>query len=65
MSGTLGGDVWESKADSDEFRGDRTEEYRRLQHELRLLSIEEHLLGFMTEPTSTACSSTLWPNGVL
>lgn len=39
-------DVWESKSDYDTFRSERAEEYARLDRELHLLYLEEHLLGY-------------------
>lgn len=39
-------DVWESKADFDAFRRLYSEDYRRLDKQLTLLKLEEHLLGF-------------------
>lgn len=39
-------DVWETKADWDAFRSLYNEEYRRLDKQLALLKLEEHLLGF-------------------
>ena len=39
-------DVWESKADWDAFRRLYSEDYRRLDKQLALLKLEEHLLGF-------------------
>jgi heme-degrading monooxygenase HmoA len=39
-------DIWESKADWDAFRKMYSEDYRRLDKQLALLKLEEHLLGF-------------------
>jgi heme-degrading monooxygenase HmoA len=39
-------DVWQSKADFDAFRKMYAEDYRRLDKQLALLKLEEHLLGF-------------------
>ena len=39
-------DVWKEKADYDRFRADRAEAYARLSRELRMLFLEEHLLGY-------------------
>lgn len=39
-------DVWETKADWDAFRRLYNEDYRRLDKQLALLKLEEHLLGF-------------------
>ncbi len=39
-------DVWDSKADYDAFRSEAAEEYARLGRELRMLYLEEHLLGY-------------------
>jgi heme-degrading monooxygenase HmoA len=39
-------DVWESKADYDTFRRMYAADYRRLDKQLALLKLEEHLLGF-------------------
>lgn len=39
-------DVWDSKADWDAFRRAYAEDYRRLDRQLALLKLEEHLLGF-------------------
>lgn len=39
-------DVWESKADYDVFRRMYSEDYRRLDRQLAMLKLEEHLLGF-------------------
>ena len=39
-------DVWESKADWDEFRSTHSETYARMDRELRMLYLEEHLLGY-------------------
>lgn len=39
-------DVWEGKADWDEFRVHHAEEYARLDRELHLLYLEELLLGY-------------------
>lgn len=39
-------DVWDSKADWDAFRRLYSEDYRRLDKQLTLLKLEEHLLGY-------------------
>jgi heme-degrading monooxygenase HmoA len=39
-------DVWDSKADYDAFRETETEAYARLDRELRMLYLEELLLGY-------------------
>lgn len=39
-------DVWDSKADWDAFRKLHSDDYRRLERQLALLKLEEHLLGF-------------------
>jgi len=39
-------DVWESKADYDAFRSTQAEAYARLDRELHMLYLEEHLLGY-------------------
>lgn len=39
-------DVWRSKADFDAFRKLHADDYRRLDKQLALLKLEEHLLGF-------------------
>jgi heme-degrading monooxygenase HmoA len=39
-------DVWESKADWDDFRVRNADRYARLGHQLRLLYLEELLLGY-------------------
>lgn len=39
-------DVWETKADFDNFRREHAEAYARLDRELHLLYLEEHLLGY-------------------
>ncbi|MFN2450430.1 MAG: antibiotic biosynthesis monooxygenase [Candidatus Baltobacteraceae bacterium] len=39
-------DVWESKAGWDEFRKLHAQDYRRLDKQLAMLRLEEHLLGF-------------------
>ncbi len=39
-------DAWESKADWDAFRLENAEAYARLDRELRLLYLEEHLIGY-------------------
>jgi heme-degrading monooxygenase HmoA len=43
-------DVWENKADWDAFRERYAEDYRRLDKQLALLKLEEHLLGFYGGP---------------
>jgi|SRR5579875_1278747 heme-degrading monooxygenase HmoA len=42
--------VWEHKADWDAFRSDHASECRRLERQLRLLYLEEHLLGYYEGP---------------
>lgn len=39
-------DVWDSKADWDAFRAEAAEAYARLDRELRMLYLEEHLIGY-------------------
>ncbi len=39
-------DVWETKADFDAFRRLYGDEYRRLDKQLAMLKLEEHLLGY-------------------
>ena len=39
-------DVWDSKSDYDEFRRVFSHQYARLEKELAMLKLEEHLLGF-------------------
>jgi heme-degrading monooxygenase HmoA len=39
-------DVWESKADWDDFRSQHAQEYAQLDRSLRLLYVEELLLGY-------------------
>jgi heme-degrading monooxygenase HmoA len=39
-------DVWTSKADFDAFRRMFSNEYRKMDKDLALLKLEEHLLGF-------------------
>ncbi|HET7813063.1 MAG TPA: antibiotic biosynthesis monooxygenase [Candidatus Baltobacteraceae bacterium] len=39
-------DVWESKADYDDFRQQHAADYRRLDKQLAMLKLEEHLLGY-------------------
>lgn len=39
-------DVWDSKAEYDEFKRVFAHQYARLDKELALLKLEEHLLGF-------------------
>ncbi len=39
-------DVWEKKAAWDRFRAENAEMYARLSRELRMLFLEEHLLGY-------------------
>jgi hypothetical protein len=38
--------VWESKEAYDRFRTDNADEYRRLDSQLGMLKLEEHLLGY-------------------
>lgn len=39
-------DVWKSKADWDAFRAEAADDYARLDRELRMLYLEEHLIGY-------------------
>ena len=39
-------DVWDSKAAWDEFRSSHSETYARIDRELRMLYLEEHLMGY-------------------
>jgi heme-degrading monooxygenase HmoA len=39
-------DVWESKEAYDAFRSENADEYRRLDAQLAMLKLEEHLLGY-------------------
>jgi heme-degrading monooxygenase HmoA len=39
-------DVWDSKADWDQFRAENAQEYADLDRDLRLLYVEELLLGY-------------------
>jgi heme-degrading monooxygenase HmoA len=39
-------DVWESKQAYDAFRSENAQEYRRLDAQLAMLKLEEHLLGY-------------------
>jgi len=39
-------DAWESKEAYDEFRSENADEYRRLDTQLAMLKLEEHLLGY-------------------
>ena len=39
-------DVWKAKSDYDAFRKQFAADYRRLDKELALLKLEEHLLGY-------------------
>ncbi len=39
-------DVWDSKADWDAFRRLYSDDYRRLDKQLAMLKMEEHLLGY-------------------
>src|SRR5580704_4776012 len=39
-------DVWDSKELYDRFRSENAEEYRRLDAQLSMLKLEEHLLGY-------------------
>ena len=39
-------DVWDSKESYDAFRGENAQAYARLDRELRMLYLEEHLLGY-------------------
>jgi heme-degrading monooxygenase HmoA len=43
-------DVWESKEAYDEFRAQNADAYNRLDAELALLKLEEHLLGYYEGP---------------
>jgi len=39
-------DVWASKQAYDDFRSENADEYRRLDAQLAMLKLEEHLLGY-------------------
>ena len=39
-------DVWQSKADWDDFRARSSELYARLDRDLHMLYLEEHLIGY-------------------
>jgi heme-degrading monooxygenase HmoA len=39
-------DVWDSKADWDAFRSEFADDYLRLDRQLAMLKMEEHLLGY-------------------
>jgi heme-degrading monooxygenase HmoA len=39
-------DVWKSKEDYDQFRSECADEYLRLDTQLGMLKLEEHLLGY-------------------
>ncbi|HTX59334.1 MAG TPA: antibiotic biosynthesis monooxygenase [Verrucomicrobiae bacterium] len=39
-------DVWDSKEAYDRFRSEHADEYRRLDAQLAMLKLEEHLLGY-------------------
>ena len=39
-------DVWDSKGDWDRFRSEAADEYARLGNSLRMLYLEEHLMGY-------------------
>lgn len=39
-------DVWETKQAYDRFRSENADEYRRLDAQLSMLKLEEHLLGY-------------------
>ena len=43
-------DVWDSKVDYDEFRAEHADEYNRLDSQLSMLKLEEHLLGYYEGP---------------
>lgn len=39
-------DTWDTKADWDAFRSEAAQEYARLDRELHMLYLEEHLMGY-------------------
>lgn len=43
-------DVWDSKASYDQFRAMYADEYNRLDSQLAMLKLEEHLLGYYEGP---------------
>lgn len=43
-------DVWDSKASYDQFRAMYADEYNRLDGQLAMLKLEEHLLGYYEGP---------------
>jgi heme-degrading monooxygenase HmoA len=43
-------DVWDSKQAYDEFRSENSADYNRLDAQLSLLKLEEHLLGYYEGP---------------
>ncbi len=55
-------DVWESKADWDEFRKQNAAEYQRLDKQPAMLSSKSTCWDFMTEPKSTVRPSIHWLN---
>jgi heme-degrading monooxygenase HmoA len=50
-------DVWESKGDWDAFRMECAQAYARLDRELRLLYLEEHLIGYYEGEDEYRCPS--------
>jgi heme-degrading monooxygenase HmoA len=43
-------DVWDSKQSYDQFRAQHADEYNRLDAQLSMLKLEEHLLGYYEGP---------------
>ena len=43
-------DVWESKEAYDQFRAENADDYNRLDAQLTMLKLEEHLLGYYEGP---------------
>jgi heme-degrading monooxygenase HmoA len=43
-------DVWETKEAYDDFRAQNADEYNRLDAQLAMLKLEEHLLGYYEGP---------------
>lgn len=43
-------DVWDSKGSYDQFRATYADEYNRLDSQLAMLKLEEHLLGYYEGP---------------
>ena len=43
-------DVWDCKASYDQFRATNADEYNRLDAQLAMLKLEEHLLGYYEGP---------------